>query len=57
MTFIGAGHETTANALIWSLFLLSLSEEWRARLAAEADSVLDGPGRDPTPSGWSRRAP
>jgi cytochrome P450 len=43
VTFIGAGHETTANALIWSLFLLSLSEEWRARLAAEADSVLPGP--------------
>ena len=34
---------TTANALIWSLFLLSLSEEWRARLAAEADAVLPGP--------------
>ena len=43
VTFIGAGHETTANALIWSLFLLSLSEEWRARLAAEADRVLPGP--------------
>ena len=43
VTFIGAGHETTANALIWSLFLLSLSEEWRARLAAEADAVLPGP--------------
>jgi cytochrome P450 len=43
VTFIGAGHETTANALMWSLFLLSLSPEWRARLAAEADSVLDGP--------------
>jgi cytochrome P450 len=42
-TFIGAGHETTANALIWSLFLLSLSAEWRARLAAEADAVLPGP--------------
>jgi cytochrome P450 len=46
MTFIGAGHETTANALIWSLFLLSLSEEWRLRLAAEADSVLPGPVED-----------
>lgn len=42
-TFIGAGHETTANALIWSLFLLSMSEEWRLRLAAEADAVLPGP--------------
>ncbi len=43
VTFIGAGHETTANALIWSLFLLSLSPHWRARLAAEADAVLAGP--------------
>ena len=43
ITFIGAGHETTANALTWSLFLLSLSEEWRERLGAEADAHLDGP--------------
>jgi cytochrome P450 len=42
VTFIGAGHETAANALTWSLFLLSLSEEWRERLAAEAERVLDG---------------
>src|ERR1700731_3345096 len=32
LTFIGAGHETTANPLTWSLFLLTLSEEWRAGL-------------------------
>ncbi|MGH6835767.1 MAG: cytochrome P450 [Methylocella sp.] len=43
LTFIGAGHETTANALTWSLFLLTLSQEWRARLAAEASAVLSGP--------------
>ena len=43
VTFIGAGHETTANALTWSLYLLSLSPEWRERLAAEADRVLAGP--------------
>jgi cytochrome P450 len=43
MTFISAGHETTANALTWALFLLSYSEEWRIRLAREADAVLDGP--------------
>ena len=46
LTFIGAGHETTANALTWSLFLLSLSEEWRARLADEASTVLAGPVED-----------
>ena len=43
ITFIGAGHETTANALTWSLFLLSLSPEWRERLAEEADRALEGP--------------
>ena len=43
ITFIGAGHETTANALTWSLFLLSQSEEWHTRLAREADAVLDDP--------------
>jgi cytochrome P450 len=46
LTFIGAGHETTANALTWSLFLISLSGEWRERLIAEADNVLSGPVED-----------
>lgn len=39
ITFIGAGHETTANALTWSLFLLSRAPEWQDRLAQEADRV------------------
>lgn len=43
MSFIAAGHETTANALTWSLYLLSLSAEWRATLAGEASAVLGGP--------------
>jgi len=42
LTFIAAGHETTANSITWSLFLLSQSPEWRARVQAEADRVLDG---------------
>jgi cytochrome P450 len=46
LTFIGAGHETTANALTWAIFLLSMSREWRERVAAEADAVLDGPVED-----------
>ena len=45
LTFILAGHETTANALTWSLFLLSLSEEWRARLAREAERGSRRPRR------------
>ncbi|HEY2134398.1 MAG TPA: cytochrome P450 [Xanthobacteraceae bacterium] len=43
ITFIAAGHETTANALSWSLFLLSQSPEWSERVAAEAERELDGP--------------
>ncbi|GAC1549805.1 MAG: cytochrome P450 [Beijerinckiaceae bacterium] len=40
ITFIGAGHETTANALTWSLYLLSQAPDWRARLEAEADREI-----------------
>jgi cytochrome P450 len=44
VTFIGAGHETTANALSWSLYLLSQDERARARVEGEVDEVLgDGP--------------
>jgi cytochrome P450 len=42
ITFITAGHETTANGLTWSLFLLSQSPEWRERAEAEADHAFDG---------------
>ncbi len=42
LTFIAAGHETTANCVTWSLFLLSQSPEWSARLRSEADRALDG---------------
>jgi cytochrome P450 len=42
LTFIAAGHETTANCIIWSLYLLSQSPQWRERVRAEADSELDG---------------
>jgi cytochrome P450 len=43
LTFIAAGHETTANALSWAMFLLSQSPPWRERVAAEADRELAGP--------------
>jgi len=43
LTFIAAGQETTANALTWSLFLLSQSQEWRQRVAAEARREMAGP--------------
>ena len=43
LTFLSAGHETTANTLSWSLFLLSQSPEWMARVRDEADRELAGP--------------
>jgi cytochrome P450 len=45
LTFIAAGHETTANTLSWALFLLSQSPAWRARVEAEVDRELaEAPG-------------
>ena len=44
VTFINAGHETTANALTWTLFLLSQSPQWRERAEADADQAFDADG-------------
>jgi len=44
VTFINAGHETTANALTWTLYLLSQSPEWRERAEADADQAFDDQG-------------
>lgn len=41
-----AGHETTANALAWTLYLLSENPDARDRLIEEVDTVLQG--RAPT---------
>src|ERR1700733_10701215 len=43
LTFIAAGHETTANTLSWAMFLLSQAPHWRERLEVEADRELAGP--------------
>ncbi|WP_291703612.1 cytochrome P450 [Bradyrhizobium sp.] len=43
LTFLSAGHETTANTLSWSLYLLSQSDAWRAAVEAEAGEKLAGP--------------
>jgi cytochrome P450 len=40
MTLFLAGHETTANALTWSWYLLSQHPDVEARLHAELDAVL-----------------
>lgn len=42
MTLILAGHETTANALAWTWYLLSEHPEVEERLVAELGSVLSG---------------
>src|SRR5262249_30625098 len=42
MTILLAGHETTANALTWTWYLLSLSPDVEAALHAEIDTVLRG---------------
>jgi cytochrome P450 len=46
MTFMLAGHETTANALAWTFALLSQHPSARARLESEVDDALTG--RPPT---------
>ncbi len=46
ITLFIAGHETTANLLAWTFYLLSQHPEVEARLHNEIDSVLNG--RTPT---------
>ena len=46
LTFIAAGHETTANSLTWAMFLLSQSEDWRRRIQIEVDRELKGKAAD-----------
>jgi cytochrome P450 len=42
MTLIAAGHETTSNALTWTLYLLSEHPRPREKLLAELQTVLGG---------------
>lgn len=52
VTFLAAGHETTANVLAWTLFLLSENPGWDERLVAEIRREIGSDG--PTPEGLSR---
>jgi len=49
ITFIGAGHETTARALGWTLYLLSQAPWERDRVEAEIDALMADP---PPPEAW-----
>jgi cytochrome P450 len=46
LTIFAAGHETTANALAWTWYLLATHPEVKARFHEEVDRVLQG--RTPT---------
>jgi cytochrome P450 len=54
ITFIGAGHETTARALGWTLYLLSQAPWERDRIEAEVDALM---ADQPPPSEWLDRMP
>ena len=49
ITFIGAGHETTARALGWTIFCLANAPWEREMVEAEIDAVLE---REPDPVKW-----
>jgi cytochrome P450 len=39
LTFLAAGHETTAKALTWTLYLLARAPEWQRRVREEVERV------------------
>ncbi len=49
ITFIGAGHETTARALGWTIYCLASAPWEREKVEAEIDAVL---AREPDPVKW-----
>jgi cytochrome P450 len=55
LTFYLAGHETTANTLAWTLYLLARQPELQDAVAAEARSALESP--DWAKPGLSARLP
>ena len=40
VTFLAAGHETTAKALTWTLYLLARAPQWQDRILAEVRAVV-----------------
>jgi cytochrome P450 len=54
ITFFGAGHETTARALGWTIYLLAKAPWERERVEAEIDRITLG---EPDPSRWLDQMP
>ncbi|WP_291843925.1 cytochrome P450 [Maricaulis sp.] len=54
LTFLAAGHETTARSLAWTLYLLSRDTQSRERVEAEIDAA-DLDGREA--AGWTSQLP
>ncbi|WP_457661764.1 cytochrome P450 [Sinorhizobium medicae] len=54
LTFIGAGHETTARALAWCLYCIANTPTYREMMEKEIDKVIAG-GADPVD--WPGRMP
>ncbi len=54
LTFIGAGHETTARALAWTLYCVANTPLFRDKMEAEIDTVLAS--RAP-PVSWLEQMP
>ena len=52
LTFMLAGHETTANAMSWFFYLMAANPDARDKMLAEIDDVLGG--RRPTADDLSR---
>jgi cytochrome P450 len=55
ITFIGAGHETTARALGWTLYCLAKASDEREHVEAEIDAFFKG--EVPPPQDWLERLP
>jgi hypothetical protein len=54
LTFIGAGHETTARALAWTIYCVAESPHFRALMEEEIDSVI-AEGAEPVE--WLEKMP
>lgn len=54
LTLLEAGHETTAKALTWTLYLLARSPQWQARVRDEITTVA---GSDPITADHVARLP